>query len=89
MILRILPEARFCILQLFWVPKILPKPLQNEVRTPKKSMPKTACFLTSIFSGFGLHFGASGASKFEPRWPFWPQKTMLRALLSLLKIDVL
>ena len=33
-------------------------------------MPKTCCFLTSFFSGFGLDFGASWASKMEPSWPF-------------------
>ena len=31
-------------------------------------MPKTCCFLTSFFSGFGLDFGASWASKMEPSW---------------------
>ena len=36
-------------------------------------MPKTYCFLTSIFWGFGLDFGRSWASKMEPSWEFWPK----------------
>ena len=42
---------------------------QNEIRTPKKSMPKTMLFSTSIFSGFGLDFGGSWASNLEPSPP--------------------
>ena len=38
------------------------------VRSTWNSMPKTCCFLTSIFSGFGLDFGGSWASKMEPSW---------------------
>ena len=56
----------------FSVQKTYQKPFQNEVRTLQKSMPKTCCFLTSVFSGFGLDFGGSWASKMEPSWPFWP-----------------
>ena len=44
------------------------KPFQNEVRTMKKSMSKTCCFLTSIFGGSGLDFGGSWASNLEPSW---------------------
>ena len=47
----------------FFVQKTSQKPSQNEARTLPKSMPKTCCFLTSIFSGLGLDFGASWASK--------------------------
>ena len=43
----------------FCIQKTYRKPFQNDVRTLQKSMPKTCCFLTSIFSGFGLDFGAS------------------------------
>ena len=32
-------------------------------------MPKTGCFSTSIFSGFGLDFEGSRASKMLPSWP--------------------
>ena len=32
---------------------------QNDVQTLKNSMPKTCCFSTSFFSGFGLDFGGS------------------------------
>ena len=51
-------------------------------------MPKTYCFLTSIFWGFSLDFGRSWASKMEPSWPFWDQKTAMLAHLNHLKIDV-
>ena len=53
----------------FWVRKTSQKPSRNDVRTLPKSMPKTCCFSTSIFSGFGLDFGASWASNLEPSWP--------------------
>ena len=56
-------------------PKTSQKPFQNEVRDLQKSMLKTPCFSTSIFSRLGLDFGASLASKIEPSSPFWPQKT--------------
>ena len=52
-----------CFLHGFSIEKTYQKPFQNEVRTLPKLMPKTCCFLTSFFSGFGLDFGASGASK--------------------------
>ena len=55
-------------LQAFSIQKAYQKPLQNQVRTLSKSMPKTCCFLTSIFSGFGLDLEASWASKMEPSW---------------------
>ena len=41
------------------------KTSQNEVRAMKKSMLNMCCFLTSIFSGFGLDFGGS--------WPDFPR----------------
>ena len=50
------------------IEKTYQKPFQNEVRTMKKSMPKTCCFLTSIFWGSGLDLGASWASNLEPSW---------------------
>ena len=53
---------------IFLVQKTYQKPLQNDVRTLQKSMSQTCCFSTSIFSGFGLDFGASWASNLEPSW---------------------
>ena len=50
------------------IEKTYQKPFQNEVRTLPKSMPKTCCFSTSFFSGFGLDFDGSWASKLEPSW---------------------
>ena len=55
--------SMFRLLYAFSVQKTYQKPFQNEVRTLPKSMPKTCCFSTSIFSGFGLNFGGSWASK--------------------------
>ena len=63
MFFRFSRKACLCGFGAFFLPKIIPKPFQNEVRTLQKSMPKTCCFLTSIFSGFGLDFGGSWASK--------------------------
>ena len=60
--------SMFRLLYAFSVQKTYQKPFQNEVRTLKKSMPKTCCFLTSIFSRLGLDFGASWASNMEPSW---------------------
>ena len=57
-----------CFLHGFGVQKTYQKPLKNDVRTLTKSIPKTFCFSTSIFSGFGLDFGGSWASKMEPSW---------------------
>ena len=34
----------------------------------QKSVPKTCCFLASVFQGLGLHFGAFWASMLEPNW---------------------
>ena len=51
-------------------------------------MPETMLFSTSIFSGFGLDFGASWASKMEPSSPFWTKKNRMGALFYFLKIDV-
>ena len=50
------------------VQKTYQKPFQNDVRTLPKSMLKMCCFLTSIFSGFGLDFGESWASNLEQSW---------------------
>ena len=51
-------------LQAFSIQKTYQKPFQNEVRTLPKSMPKTCCFLTSIFRCWKcVVFG------FQPR--FW------------------
>ena len=57
-----------CFLHGFGVQKTYQKPLKNDVRTLTKSIPKTCCFSTSIFSGFGFDFGGSWASKMEPSW---------------------
>ena len=70
--LRFSLKTCFCNFHAFSVQKTYQKPFQNEVRTMKKSMPKTCCFLTSIFWGSGLDFGASWASNLEPSWQFWP-----------------
>ena len=51
-------------------------------------MPKTMVFSTSIFWGFGLHLGASWASKMEPSWPKRLGKTLKQALLDRLKLKV-
>ncbi len=75
MFFRFSRKACFCDFRAFFLPKIIKKPFQNEVRTLQKSMPKTCWFSTSIFWGFGLDLGGSWASKMEPSWPFWPQKT--------------
>ena len=58
-----------CFLHGFGIQKTYQKPLKNDVRTLTKSIPKTCCFSTSIFSGFGLDFGGSWASKMEPSPP--------------------
>ena len=50
-------------------------------------MPKICGFLTSIFSGFGLNFGGSGASKLEPSWNKNPSKIAAAAHFYLLKLD--
>ena len=57
-----------CFLHGFGVQKTYQKPLKNDVRTLTKSIPKTCCFSTSIFSGFGFDFGRSWASKMKPSW---------------------
>ena len=62
-------KSCFCNCHAFSVKKTYQKPFQNEVRTLPKSMPKTCCFLTSIFTGFGHDFGGSWASKMEPSPP--------------------
>ena len=64
------------------------KPFQNEARTLSKSMSKTGCFSTSIFSRLGLNFGASWASNLEPSWPQNPFFRLLGAFFCLLKLDV-
>ena len=51
-------------------------------------MPKTCCFLTSIFSGFGLDFGGSWASNLEPSWLLRPGKTLEQAPLDPLKLNI-
>ena len=52
-----------CFLRGFGIQKTIQKPLKNHARATQKSISKTCCFLTSIFSRFGLDFGASWASK--------------------------
>ena len=68
--LRHFSSNRF--LHAFSVQKTYQKPFQNDVWTLAKSMSKMCCFLTSFFSGFGLDFGASWASKMEPSWLLKP-----------------
>ena len=50
-----------CFLHGFGIQKTIQKPLKNHARATQKSISKTCCFLTSIFSGFGLDFGDSWA----------------------------
>ena len=59
-------KSCFCYVRAFSIQKSYEKPFQNRVRTLPKSMPKTCCFLTLIFSGFGLDFGRSWAANLEP-----------------------
>ena len=58
-----------CFWHGFGPQKTIQKPLENRARATQKSISKTCCFLTSIFSRFGLDFGASWASKMEPSPP--------------------
>ena len=53
----------FFQLSCIFLPKNLPKPVQNDGQTLPKLTPKTYCLSTIIFSGFGVHFGSSWASK--------------------------
>ena len=53
----------------FLVQKTYRKPFQDEARTFQKSMPKTGCFSTLIFSRLGLDFGTSWASNLDPSPP--------------------
>ena len=70
-------------------PKTIPKPLKNHARTLPKSMLKTCCFLTSFFSGFGLDFGASWASKLEPSWQKIAKFTTLKPPPERFKLNLL
>ena len=75
-------------LHAFLVRKTFQNPLQNLSRTLSKSMPKTCCFLISVFWGFGLDLKASWASNLEPSWLKIVKKTIGCALPSFLKLDV-
>ncbi len=91
--LRFSLKTCFCNFQRFSAQKTYQKPFQNEVRTMKKSMSKTCCFLTSIFQGSGLDLGASWASNLEPSW-LKIEKNLVWVwsgcgLQSFLKLDVL
>ena len=77
-----------CFLRGFGVQKTIQKPLKNHARATQKSISKTCCFLTSIFSGLGLEFGGSWASNLEPSWLLEPQKTSSTAHFYLLKLKV-
>ena len=55
-----------CFLHGFGIQKTMQKPLKNHARATQKSISKTCCFLTLIFSRVGLDFGTSWASKMEP-----------------------
>jgi hypothetical protein len=46
------------------------------------------CFLTSIFSGFGLDFGGSWDAKLEPSWLLEPQNFSSAAHFYLLNLSV-
>ena len=65
-----------CFLRGFGVQKTIQKPLKNHARATQKSISKTCCFLTSIFSRFGFDFGASRASNLEPSWLKMPPPTV-------------
>ena len=69
--LRFSLKSCFCNCHAFSVQKTYQKPFQNDARTLQKSMSKTSCFSTSIFSGFGLDLGASWGSKWEPKSESW------------------
>ena len=72
-----------------WLPKSIHKIIKDHLQTMKKSSLKTTCFSTSIFSGFGLDFGGSWASKMEPSWLLLPQKTLgIGFFFYDLKLDV-
>ena len=86
--LRFSPNSCFCNFHAFSVQKTYQKPFQNQVRTMKKSISKTCCFLTSFFSGFGLDFGGSWASNLEPSWLLKPQNFSSAAHFYLLKLKV-
>ena len=58
----------YCFWYAFSLQKTYKNPFQNQDQTLQKSMPKTCCFSTPIFSGFGLDFGASWTSNLEPSW---------------------
>ena len=49
-------------------PKNLSKPLPKRCPNPSKIDAKNVLFLVSLFSGFGLDFGGSWASKLQPCW---------------------
>ena len=51
----------------FWVQKTYQKPSKIEVPTLQKSMSKTCCFPTSIFSRFWFHFGEDFGSKIDQK----------------------
>ena len=68
----------------FWIRKTYQKHFQNEGRTLEKSMSKTCCFSTLIFSGFGLKLEGLGA----PRWRQVGSKFHLR-VYSVALFDVL
>ena len=66
----------FCV---FFLQKIVQKPIENWVPAPKKSMPKTCFLLTSIVSRSSLDFEGSSASKLAPNWLSWAPRTLPKA----------
>ena len=72
----------------FFFQKTIQKSFQIDVQTLTKSMSKMCCFSASIFSGFGLDFGASWTSNLEPSWPFWPPNIVGEQHFYLLKLNV-
>ena len=71
-----------------WDPKNLPKTLEKRCPNPYKIDPKNVLFFNIDFSGFGLDFGGSWASKMEPSWLLNPQKISMPAHFYLLKLSV-
>ena len=66
--LKVSLKTCFCKGPSFLHRKTYQKHFKNDIRNLQKSMSNIDCFSTSIFSGFGLDFGAPWASKMEPSW---------------------
>ena len=73
---------------MYFFSKNLPKTLPKRGPNPVKLMPKTCCFLTSIFQGLSLDFGASWASNLGLSWAQNQFFRLLGSLLSFLELNV-